>query len=107
MSEYQKNGSFVPLEEVDASSVVIGEVTMLNTLKHYQVRNVCRSGVDFFLGEALLTPPNFGVSLRLDNQIASSVPGLSYKTVEETRTEAHNRRTKSQSKTFCTLVICQ
>lgn len=38
--EYQKNGLFVPLEEVDASSVVIGEVTMLNTLKHYQVRNV-------------------------------------------------------------------
>lgn len=39
-AEYQKNGSFVPLEEVDTSSVVIGEVTMLNTLKHYQVRNV-------------------------------------------------------------------
>ncbi len=30
---------FVPLEEVDASSEVIGEVTMLNTLKHYKVRN--------------------------------------------------------------------
>lgn len=38
--EYQKNGSFVPLEKVDASSVVISEVTMLNTLKHYQVRHV-------------------------------------------------------------------
>ncbi|XP_030576205.1 plexin-C1 [Archocentrus centrarchus] len=35
--QYEKNGSFVPLEEVDASSEVIGEVTMLNTLKHYKV----------------------------------------------------------------------
>ncbi|GLD48149.1 plexin-C1, partial [Lates japonicus] len=35
--EYEKDGSFVPLEEVDASSEVIGEVTMLNTLKHYKV----------------------------------------------------------------------
>lgn len=51
MSEYQKNGSFVLLQEVDASSVAIGEVTMLNTLKHYQVRGICicRSGVDSFL----------------------------------------------------------
>lgn len=38
--EYEKNGSFVPLQEVDASSEVIGEVTMLNTLKHYKVRRV-------------------------------------------------------------------
>ncbi|XP_068611384.1 plexin-C1 [Brachionichthys hirsutus] len=35
--EYERGGSFVPLEEVDASSEVIGEVTMLNTLKHYMV----------------------------------------------------------------------
>lgn len=49
MSEHQKNGSFVPLEEVDASSVVVGEVTMLNTLKHYQVRNARRSDMDFLL----------------------------------------------------------
>ncbi|TDG96875.1 hypothetical protein EPR50_G00233140 [Perca flavescens] len=35
--EYENGGSFVTLEEVDASSEVIGEVTMLNTLKHYQV----------------------------------------------------------------------
>ncbi|XP_034381825.1 plexin-C1 [Cyclopterus lumpus] len=35
--EYENNGSFVGLEEVDASSEVIGEVTMLNTLKHYKV----------------------------------------------------------------------
>ncbi|XP_068572809.1 plexin-C1, partial [Cebidichthys violaceus] len=35
--EYEKNGLFVALEEVDASSEVIGEVTMLNTLKHYKV----------------------------------------------------------------------
>uniref|UniRef100_H3CN71 Plexin C1 n=1 Tax=Tetraodon nigroviridis TaxID=99883 RepID=H3CN71_TETNG len=35
--EYEKNGSFVPLQETDASSQVIGEVTMLNTLKHYKV----------------------------------------------------------------------
>ncbi|XP_070784822.1 plexin-C1 [Enoplosus armatus] len=35
--EYEKDGSFVRLEEVDASSEVIGEVTMLNTLKHYKV----------------------------------------------------------------------
>lgn len=37
--EYEKNGLFVALEEVDSSSEVIGEVTMLNTLKHYMVRN--------------------------------------------------------------------
>ncbi|XP_019947930.2 plexin-C1 [Paralichthys olivaceus] len=35
--EYERDGSFVPLEEVDRSSEVIGEVTMLNTLKHYKV----------------------------------------------------------------------
>ncbi|KAM3587782.1 uncharacterized protein V6R79_013766 [Siganus canaliculatus] len=35
--EYEKNGSFVPLQEVDASSEVIGEVKMLNTLKHYKI----------------------------------------------------------------------
>ncbi|XP_029901504.1 plexin-C1 isoform X2 [Myripristis murdjan] len=35
--EYEKSGSFVPLEEVDGSSEVIGDVTMLNTLKHYEV----------------------------------------------------------------------
>ncbi|XP_037317283.2 plexin-C1 [Pungitius pungitius] len=35
--EYEKNGSFFALEEVDSSSEVIGEVTMLNTLKHYKV----------------------------------------------------------------------
>uniref|UniRef100_A0A669ENW5 Plexin-C1 n=1 Tax=Oreochromis niloticus TaxID=8128 RepID=A0A669ENW5_ORENI len=37
--EYEKNGLFFPLEEVDASSEVIGEVTMLNTLKHYKVND--------------------------------------------------------------------
>lgn len=37
--EYETNGSFVSLEEVDKSSEVIGEVTMLNTLKHYKVRS--------------------------------------------------------------------
>uniref|UniRef100_A0A3B5ANV3 Plexin cytoplasmic RasGAP domain-containing protein n=1 Tax=Stegastes partitus TaxID=144197 RepID=A0A3B5ANV3_9TELE len=36
-----KDGSFIHMEEVDASSEVIGEVTMLNTLKHYKVIN-CR-----------------------------------------------------------------
>ncbi|XP_029350755.1 plexin-C1 [Echeneis naucrates] len=35
--EYEKNGCFSPLEEVDGSSEVIGEVTMLNTLNHYKV----------------------------------------------------------------------
>lgn len=38
LPEYEKNGSFVPLQEVDASSEVIREITMLNTLKHYKVR---------------------------------------------------------------------
>ncbi|XP_028256676.1 plexin-C1 isoform X2 [Parambassis ranga] len=37
--EYEKDGSFVPLQEVDASSEVIGEVTMLNTLKHYKIND--------------------------------------------------------------------
>ncbi|XP_041709526.2 plexin-C1-like isoform X1 [Coregonus clupeaformis] len=35
--EYEKDGRFVPLKEVDASSEVLAEVTMLNTLKHYKV----------------------------------------------------------------------
>ncbi|XP_076008797.1 plexin-C1 isoform X2 [Genypterus blacodes] len=35
--EFEKDGRFVPLQEVDASSEVVGEVTMLNTLKHYKV----------------------------------------------------------------------
>ncbi|XP_060742377.1 plexin-C1 [Tachysurus vachellii] len=35
--EYMKEGSYVPLEEIDGSSEVQGEVTMLNTLKHYQI----------------------------------------------------------------------
>uniref|UniRef100_A0A3B1KB88 Plexin C1 n=1 Tax=Astyanax mexicanus TaxID=7994 RepID=A0A3B1KB88_ASTMX len=35
--EYEKGGRYTPLEEVDGSSEVQGEVTMLNTLKHYQV----------------------------------------------------------------------
>ncbi|KAM4615225.1 plexin-C1 [Polymixia lowei] len=34
---HEKEGVYVPLEEVDASSEVLGEVTMLNTLKHYKV----------------------------------------------------------------------
>ncbi|KAM7366942.1 hypothetical protein PAMP_014874 [Pampus punctatissimus] len=35
--EFEKDGSFVPLEQVDASSEVIQEMTMINTLKHYKV----------------------------------------------------------------------
>ncbi|XP_053341774.1 plexin-C1 [Clarias gariepinus] len=35
--EYIKEGSYMPLEEVDGSSEVQGEVTMLNTLKHYDI----------------------------------------------------------------------
>ncbi|XP_023807906.1 plexin-C1 isoform X2 [Oryzias latipes] len=37
--EYEKEGTFIPLQEVDASSEVIGEVTMLNTLTHYKVND--------------------------------------------------------------------
>uniref|UniRef100_A0AAR2L0U7 PSI domain-containing protein n=1 Tax=Pygocentrus nattereri TaxID=42514 RepID=A0AAR2L0U7_PYGNA len=35
--EYEKEGRYEPLEEVDGSSEVQGEVTMLNTLQHYQI----------------------------------------------------------------------
>ncbi|KAL0962811.1 hypothetical protein UPYG_G00345790 [Umbra pygmaea] len=35
--ECEKDGKFIPLAEVDATSKVVGEVTMLNTLKHYKV----------------------------------------------------------------------
>ncbi|XP_056131829.1 plexin-C1 [Lampris incognitus] len=35
--EFHRDGTFVPLEEVDRSSVVLGAATMLNTLKHYEV----------------------------------------------------------------------
>uniref|UniRef100_A0A3Q1GBE3 Uncharacterized protein n=1 Tax=Acanthochromis polyacanthus TaxID=80966 RepID=A0A3Q1GBE3_9TELE len=37
--QYERHGTFIPLEEVDSSSEVIGEVTMLNTLKHYKVND--------------------------------------------------------------------
>ncbi|XP_062860127.1 plexin-C1-like [Trichomycterus rosablanca] len=37
--EYEQEGSYLPLEEVDSSSAVQGEVTMLNTLQHYQIPN--------------------------------------------------------------------
>lgn len=37
--EYERDGSFVPLEKVDRSSEVMEEVTMLNTLEHYKVRD--------------------------------------------------------------------
>ncbi|XP_036004964.1 plexin-C1 isoform X1 [Fundulus heteroclitus] len=37
--EYEKDGSFTPLQEVDAGSEVIGEVTKLNTLRHYKVND--------------------------------------------------------------------
>ncbi|XP_056311631.1 plexin-C1-like [Danio aesculapii] len=35
--EYEKEGKFVMLQEVDDTSKIRGHVTMLNTLKHYQV----------------------------------------------------------------------
>ncbi|KTF80503.1 hypothetical protein cypCar_00019335, partial [Cyprinus carpio] len=35
--EYEKDGKFVMLQEVDESSEIRGNVTMLNTLKHYKV----------------------------------------------------------------------
>ncbi|XP_071400026.1 plexin-C1, partial [Centroberyx affinis] len=35
--EHERDGAFVPLEEVDKSSEVLGDVTMLNTLKRYEV----------------------------------------------------------------------
>ncbi|XP_051547304.1 plexin-C1-like isoform X2 [Myxocyprinus asiaticus] len=35
--EYEKAGNFVLLQEVDDSSEIRGHVTMLNTLRHYQV----------------------------------------------------------------------
>ncbi|XP_061523373.1 plexin-C1 isoform X3 [Phycodurus eques] len=35
--ELERDGAFVALEEVDASSEAVGEVTMLNTLEHYKV----------------------------------------------------------------------
>lgn len=37
LSEYEKEGKFVMLQEVDETSEIRGHVTMLNTLKHYQV----------------------------------------------------------------------
>ncbi|XP_061570692.1 plexin-C1 [Cololabis saira] len=37
--EYEKEGLFIPLQEVDATSEVIEQVTMLNTLKHYKVND--------------------------------------------------------------------
>ncbi|KAL1275842.1 hypothetical protein QQF64_035465 [Cirrhinus molitorella] len=35
--EYEREGKFVMLQEVDETSEIRGHVTMLNTLKHYQV----------------------------------------------------------------------
>ncbi|PWA20031.1 hypothetical protein CCH79_00016058 [Gambusia affinis] len=37
--EYERDGSFLPLQEVDRGSEVIGEVTKLNTLRHYKVND--------------------------------------------------------------------
>lgn len=37
ITEYEKEGKFVMLQEVDDTSEIRGHVTMLNTLKHYQV----------------------------------------------------------------------
>ncbi|KAM4569646.1 plexin-C1 isoform 2-T2 [Odontesthes bonariensis] len=37
--EYERDGLFVPLQEVDANSEVVMEVTMLNTLQHYKVHD--------------------------------------------------------------------
>lgn len=38
LPEYEKDGRFLPLQDVDSCSEVIGDVTKLNTLRHYQVR---------------------------------------------------------------------
>ncbi|KAL2102560.1 hypothetical protein ACEWY4_001728 [Coilia grayii] len=35
--EYERDGCYVALQEVDSSTEVKGEVTMLNTLKHYRI----------------------------------------------------------------------
>ncbi|XP_017158283.1 plexin-C1 [Poecilia reticulata] len=37
--EYERDGSFLPLQEVDGGSEVIGDVTKLNTLRHYKVND--------------------------------------------------------------------
>ncbi|XP_077449603.1 plexin-C1 isoform X2 [Stigmatopora argus] len=37
--EFERDRNFVALEEVDGSSEVMGEVTMLNTLEHYKVQD--------------------------------------------------------------------
>ncbi|XP_027899842.1 plexin-C1 [Xiphophorus couchianus] len=37
--EYERDGSFLPLQEVDGGSEVIGEVMKLNTLRHYKVND--------------------------------------------------------------------
>ncbi|XP_072235193.1 plexin-C1 [Leuresthes tenuis] len=37
--ELERDGSFIPLQEVDANSEVVGEVTMLNTLQYYKVHD--------------------------------------------------------------------
>ncbi|XP_037552062.1 plexin-C1-like [Nematolebias whitei] len=37
--EYEKDGRFLPLQEVDSTSEVIGELKKLNTLRHYQVED--------------------------------------------------------------------
>lgn len=78
LPEYEKNGSFVLLQEVDASSEVIGEVTMLNTLKHYKVRGrrVCdQRGVTGTRAEwQSILPPND----TWDEDVASQTTGCSY-----------------------------
>ncbi|XP_042566085.1 plexin-C1 [Clupea harengus] len=35
--EFEQSGCYVALQEVDSSSEMMGEVTMLNTLKHYRI----------------------------------------------------------------------
>uniref|UniRef100_A0A3P9PP61 Plexin cytoplasmic RasGAP domain-containing protein n=1 Tax=Poecilia reticulata TaxID=8081 RepID=A0A3P9PP61_POERE len=45
-----RDGSFLPLQEVDGGSEVIGDVTKLNTLRHYKVRTKTTSVQSHFSG---------------------------------------------------------
>ena len=63
MEEYDKEGKYVPLEEVDGSSEVQGEVTMLNTLQHYQVSVRLCSGNWLIYEELSLWKPQTAVTL--------------------------------------------
>ncbi|KAM3850134.1 plexin-C1-like [Diretmus argenteus] len=89
--ECEKGGTGVPLEEVDASSKVLGDVTMLNTLKHYEVPD----GASIKLLSKNPHPPlNPQTSLKDDQDFSVKYFHLIDPDVEDERTNPERKKLK-------------